>query len=121
MPTSPTDAILCVTQSLALLLFEVQLNIDPLSRREPLPPLFMRFVMQAGFAWPALTPLTVDLLCKLISKQARLAAIGTHLAGPLIALQTPRPCSQPTAFALCSVGCAHRRPARNVLCRQGNV
>ena len=42
--------------------------------REPLPPLFMRFVMQAGFAWPALTPLTVDLLCKLIGKQARLAA-----------------------------------------------
>ncbi len=34
----------------------------------------MRFVMQAGFAWPALTPLTVDLLCKLIGKQARLAA-----------------------------------------------
>ena len=44
-----------------------------LLRREPLPPLFMRFVMQAGFAWPALTPLTVDLLCKLIGKQARLA------------------------------------------------
>ena len=51
--------------------------------REPLPPLFMRFVMQAGFAWPALTPLTVDLLCKLIGKQARLVECATNLTSAL--------------------------------------
>ena len=52
-------------------------------RREPLPPLFMRFVMQAGFAWPALTPLTVDLLCKLIGKQARLAVTSRPVSSTL--------------------------------------
>jgi hypothetical protein len=94
----PTGAMLCDPELKPACVKILRLKVDRVSRREPLPPLFMRFVMQAGFAWPALTPLTVDLLCKLIGKQARLAAIATNLAGFLTPLQPPCPCLPPLAL-----------------------
>lgn len=42
-----------------------------LLRREPLPPLFMRFVMQTGFAYSRLVEQTVELLVRLVGKQVR--------------------------------------------------